>query len=147
MTRYAWDSSLAFTSPAAESTVVETPTIDNLDGYDWLTVIGVLTGATGGTLDVYLQTEIAYNVWADWAHFPQIADGASVARYVLDSRMSASTITTIGGGTAAAPGVDLAASTVAFALPGKKIRAVAKAGAGTSAGAAQQLYVMKWRRR
>ena len=150
MTRYAWDAAIAFTSPATgdgSTPVVETPTIDGLDAYDWFTVVGILTGATGDTLDVYLQCEVAYNVWVDWIHFPQIADGASAARYVFDSRMSPSSVTTIGGGTAAAPGVALAASTIAFAHPGKKIRAVTLAGASTSAGAAQQIYVMKWKQR
>jgi hypothetical protein len=147
MTRYAWDATIAFTSPASESTVVETPTIDDLDDYDWFTVIGVLTQATGGTLDIYLQAEIKYNVWADWIHFTQLAAGSTTYRYVLDSKMSESTIMTIGGGTAAAPGVALAAGKIAFAHPGKKIRAVAVAGASTSAGAAQQIYLMKWRER
>jgi len=147
MTRYAWDPTIAFTSPATASTVVETPTIDNLDGYDWFTVIGVLTQATGGTLDIYLQSEIKRDVWVDWIHFTQLAAGSSTYRYVIDSKMSETALIATGGGSIAAPGVGLAAGKIAFAHPGKKIRAVAVAGASTSAGAAQQIYLMKWLQR
>jgi len=138
---------ITFTSPATASTVVQTATWDNLSQFEWLTVVAVLTGATAGTLDVYLQAEAQNNVWVDWVHFAQLAAGAATVRYAFDCNVAASSITTVGGGTTAAPGVALAAATVAFSHPGKKVRIVTVAGAGTSAGASQTLYLMKWRHR
>jgi len=138
---------ITFTSPAAASTVVQTGTWDDLEEYDWFTLIGILTGATGGTLDVYLQSEIKSDVWVDWVHFPQKAAASAETRTAIDCRMSESAMATTGGGSTAAPGVALAASKVAFSHPGGKVRVVTVAGVGTSAGAAQTLYLLRWRQR
>lgn len=125
------------TSPAAASTAAG-DTVIMVDEADSLTIVATLAGATGGTLDVYLQTSFdGGTTWYDMAHFPQLAAAApsSVRVWKIGRIEQVTTLTTIGSGTTAAPGVALAANTV---LPvwGDRIRAVYVAGALTSAGAA-----------
>ena len=130
---------ITFTSPAAASTVVETDTWENLHVWDEFTLDAVLTGATGGTLDVYLQRRLGPNSWVDWVHLPQKADGAAATRHTISAANVSASWVVPGGGTDAAPGVALTASTITTAHPGDVVRIVAVAGAGTSAGASQSL--------
>jgi hypothetical protein len=130
------------TSPAAASTAVVGTDAFGLGGYPFVRIDAHLVGATGGTLDVYLQRKVAPNVWIDWCHFAQLAAGASAVKYSIlaDSGLS-TTITTATGGNDAAPGVALAAATFVGGHPGDAIRCVCVAGAGTSAGAVVNIYV------
>ena len=131
------------TSPAAASTTIGATTITGLATYDWFELSAVLTGATGGTLDVYLQREVVTDVWEDWVHFTQIGIAAAATRvHVPTDGASVSGITTIGGGSTAAPGVALAAGVALGGHPGNTLRMVFVAGAGTSAGAAQVVCIM-----
>ena len=134
---------LAITTANAAGTEIGAETLPDLSKFDWLSFAATLTGLTGGTLDVYIQREIATNVWADWLHFPQLAAGAAAISYGAVPEASA-VISTIGIGTTAAPGVVLAANTCVGGHPGKNIRAVYVSGAGTAAGAAQVIYVSGW---
>lgn len=131
------------TSPAAASTVVHAVTFDGLEKYDWFTIDADLAGATGGTLDVYLQRKLASNVWRDWVHFPQLAAAAAAVKYSITSQ-PASAITVCGGGTDAAPGVALAVNTAMGGHPGQEVRIIFVAGVSTSAGAAQTIRVQCW---
>ncbi len=138
------------TSPSSATTTVgDTATAsDNatfLGVFDWFTIDATLTGGTGGTLDVYLQRKVTDDVWADWLHFPQLAAGASAIRYCANTGASTS-ITTVGGGSDASPGVALAANTFIGGHPGFAVRSVYVAGASTSAGAAQVIRITGWRR-
>jgi len=138
---------ITFTSPATATTAISEAGAlwTNLHEWDWFTLIGRLAGATGGALDVYLQSEIYDGVWVDWVHFKQVAAAAAAAYHSFDSMMAESATIVTGGGNDSTPGVALAAGKMAFAHPGKRIRVVSVAGAGTSAGAAQALYLTKWR--
>lgn len=132
------------TSPAAagnnDSTAVSQ---DKLDIYDWFTVDALLTQATGGTLDVYLQRYVPKLAeWRDWVHFTQLAAGSTSFRYTFDSRMAATSITTVGAGTAPA----ISAGTVVNAHPGMKVRLYFVAGASTSAGAVQKVVIAAWKK-
>lgn len=121
------------TSPAAASTVAG-QTQQGLGEARYLTIVATLAGATGGTLDVYLQTSFdGGTTWYDMAHFPQLAAGAasSVRVWHLSREQVQSTLTTIGSGTSPA----LAANSVVNYW-GDQIRALYVAGASTSAGAA-----------
>ncbi len=131
------------TSPAAASTVVHTETFQGLDKYTWFMIDADLQGATGGTLDVYLQRKLATNVWRDWVHFTQLAAGASAVKYCV-TPLSTNAIFIVGGGTDAAPGVALAANTNVGGHPGEIVRIVFVAGASTSAGAAQTIRIQCW---
>lgn len=132
---------LTETSPAAASTVVGSTFLGGLAEADYLTMDATLTGATGGTLDIYLQREIGLpgsDVWADWYRFAQLSAGASAAHYTLSSDAKATTITAIGIGTATAEGdLTLAAGTLTTPIPCGRVRFVFVAGTSTSAGAAQ----------
>jgi hypothetical protein len=51
---------------------------DNLDHFDQGLIVAELVGATGGTLDIYLQVyEPLSKTWYDYLHFPQLLDGAA----------------------------------------------------------------------
>ena len=132
------------TSPAAASTAVGS-VIAGLGDYPFLRVDAALVGATGGTLDVYLQRQIKPGFWADWLHFAQLASGAAAVNYsVIAAHALSTTVTTSNRGTTAAPGVSLAAGTFLGGHPGDVIRAVYVAGASTSAGAAITIDISGW---
>jgi hypothetical protein len=135
---------LTETSPAVASTAVSAGTITGLARYDWITVEADLQGATGGTLDVYVQRKLATNLWRDWIHFTQLAAGGAAVKYSAQPQPDTAIIV-VGGGTDAAPGVALAANTSVGGHPGDTLRLVFVAGAGTSAGAAQTVRVMGWK--
>lgn len=128
---------LSFTSPAAPSTVVET-IITGLDLFHSAFLYAHLVGATGGVLDIFLQVSVDLGVtWTDYAHFPQIAAAAAAIDRIWAISKSAQQITlqTVGIGTAPL----LAANTIIGGDWGDRMRAVAVAGALTTAGAAQIL--------
>lgn len=143
--------SLSGTSPAVASTAV-LATASGLAKFSAIRVDAVLLGATGGALDVYIQRKVAANVWVDWAHFAQLAAGASATAYSLTVQVgnlgsvvngtpsgTIAAITTRGDDATPSPG--LAAGTVDLNHPGDMIRAVCVAGASTSAGAALSITV------
>ena len=128
------------TSPAAASTVVHTAQFSGLADCEALTIITDLRGATGGTLDVYLQTSHdGGTTWFDFAHAAQLAAGAAQVREVWHvSRSTAvTTSTVVGTGTSPA----LAADTVLGGSWGDSLRIVFVAGVSTSAGASQTIHV------
>ncbi len=133
------------TSPAAAGQAA-LGSANGLDQYDSFFVTAALVGATGGTLDVYLQRRVddAGTVWADFAHFPQLAAGAAAIKYAAAMMPPpASTATVIGttadNGTSGAPA--LAANTVVGGHPGDTVRVVCVAGASTSVGATVTVYI------
>lgn len=129
------------TSPASASTAVSTTPVNGLEKWDGVVIDAVITGGTGGTIDVYLQRKIASNVWADWVHFPQVA-AATTKRYttMVTGHGAGTTPTEIGVGTDASPSVVLAANTSTNVPPTGQVRVVMVGGAGTSAGATQTIY-------
>lgn len=98
------------------------------DEYLSLRLEADLVGATGGTLDVYVQS-FWLGHWYDLAHFPTIAGGTPLAHYAF-----------VGGPgylqTAQLVGVDLtpalAANTIVGGPWGEKLRLLMVAGSGTS---------------
>lgn len=137
---YASSKTITFTTPSAASTVVHTSTFQKMAKFKRVIIVGDLVGATGGTLDVYLQYKIVRNgtvAWVDWLHFVQLASGGAAARYVHDTAklLGVAAPLAVGVGTTAAPGVALAAATLASDLGGDEVRIVCVAGVSTSAGA------------
>ncbi|HEY3494730.1 MAG TPA: hypothetical protein VGK73_08600 [Polyangiaceae bacterium] len=132
--------SITGTSPATASTAVIAGTVANLQKYDEIHVEADLVGATGGTLDVYIQRKLANNLWRDWVHFTQLASGGAAVKHSVRHGAAAG-LTVTGGGTDAAPGVALAANAQVGGHPGTEIRVVCVAGTSTSAGAAVTLRV------
>lgn len=125
------------TSPASATTAAIGSPIYNISKYDNLVVFATLQGATGGTLDVYLQTSFdGGTTWYDWVHFTQIA-AAGASRIYRFSPSLTNDISTVGSGTSPA----LSAGSTAGGPWGDQIRCIATAGAGTSAGAAQTILI------
>jgi hypothetical protein len=138
-----WQKTVTATSPASASTVVHTELFRSamLSRADLLTIDATLTGATGGTLDVYLQRKLASDKWRDLVHFAQLAAGAAAKHYSFTINGTTATISDVGGGSDATPGVALAAGAVSNVPPGGDIRVVFVAGASTSAGASQSITI------
>lgn len=137
------------TSPAAAGTAVSAATLGGLGRFDALSFFVTITGATGGTIDVYLQTSFdGGTTWYDYAHFAQsAAAAAAVTKYFAVPNSDATGLTTVGKGTLASPGVALAASTILGGAWGDLMRAVYVAGASTSAGATQTIAVVGYQSR
>lgn len=136
---------LSGTSPAAESTVAGATSAD-FGACGSLAIVATLAGATGGTLDVYLQfTPDDGATWFDYAAFPQLAAAAAATTKVWSVSRSAqlTSLTAVGSGTSPA----LAANTILGGDWGDRLRVVCKAGAGTSAGAAYSIRIVGTRAR
>jgi hypothetical protein len=134
--------SITGTSPAAAGTAAVGPTLSGLGRFRGFRIEALLVGATGGTLDVYIQRKVGPDLWTDWCHFTQLAAGAAAVRYALtcDHTNSTTVVTTTAGGTDATPAVALAAGTFVGGHPGDTVRVVCVAGASTSAGAALAVH-------
>lgn len=125
------------TTPAAPGTaVVGTPV--NFAQYgeacESLDIDADLVGATGGPLDLYLQTSPDGGAnWYDYAHFAQLAAAAPAVkvRFGVSRLAQQLTITTVGKNLTPA----LAVNTVVGGPFGTQMRLVAVAGALTTAGA------------
>lgn len=140
MSKYELIGTISDTSPASASTAVGNSVTD-LDEYQEIHIEADLVGATGGTLDVYLQKKLATNVWRDWIHFAQLSAGAAAVKHSVPPGYTKD-IYTVGGGSDASPGVALAADEFVGGHPGSTIRAVYVAGGSTSAGAAVTIRVL-----
>ena len=133
------------TSPSAPGTTASSQLVSGsagpagiasgqLDDYVAISIEAVLQGATGGTLDVYIQNSPDMGLsWYDYAHFAQMASAAPVIRYVASIAVGAQNLTLITVGTNLSPA--LAAGTVLGGPWGDRFRLVMVAGAGTSVGA------------
>lgn len=108
----------------------------DLSQWSALSIEANLIGATGGTLDIFIQ----YNPsgdrlnWIDYGHFGQLAAGAGALKQVVSVSTGAqnTTLATVGFNLSPA----LAASTFPGGAWADAFRLVFVAGAGTSAGAA-----------
>jgi hypothetical protein len=138
--------SMDFTSPSTVTTVVPTAAagsfnpLTGLGIYRTLLFLCNVQGATGGTLDIYFQVSAdAGTTWHDFCHLPQIAAGAALAGYTfaVSDFQAASTISAVGTGSTPT----LAANTLVTGPFGERMRIIVKSGAGTSAGAAQQIRI------
>lgn len=127
------------TTSASSGTNVFGAQIDGVVDYTFCRVVGELVGATGDTLDVYLQCTPDGTHWFDYLHFPQRAAGAGSIAYhafMSPTTNSATTATTIGSDLTPA----LAANTNLGGPWGQSLRWVVVSGASTSAGAALTLW-------
>ena len=127
--------------------------VRGLRKYDWFTIDANLKGVLAGTLDVYVQrlvsdaSQVTGGVWADWIHFPQLAEGAARVYYTANSQPLTS-ITAVGRGTDASPGTPaLAANTSIGGHPGDQVRMVAKASTVSNTGTSLSITVTGWQGR
>ena len=132
----------AVASPSSATTVVQASPLTGLGDYHSLLIYASLLGATGGTLDVYLQgSPDSGTTWVDLVHFPQLAAAATAKGYVVQitrgvSSGSAPIVVNTANNTPV-----LAANTIAPGDWGDRLRYVFVAGASTSAGANQTILV------
>lgn len=134
---------LGGTSPSAPGTTVGT-TLTGLDSYDKCVIYAKLQGATGGVLDVYIQSSVdGGTTWYDVCHFTQLAAGGGAVGWLISltrgQTVNANTPVSVNSasGTPA-----LAANTLVPHAFGNALRVVYVAGASTSAGAAQTITAM-----
>lgn len=132
-------------SPDRPATDVLLPSTGNpaklqgLNKYTDLHIVADLIGATGGTLDVYLQTSHDGLRWNDYAHFAQLAAGAAAitVTFAVTRRAQQTSITTIGKDNTPA----LAANSVVGGEFGDQMRVLCVTGVGTSAAATLSIFV------
>ena len=133
---------------SAGTTILQTA--GGFSKWDFLVVDALLVGATGGTLDLYLQKKITYStddVWLDWVHFAQLTDGAAAVRYTCASVENSTSIVTTGSTVLAGTGTPaLAAGAMTPGHPGDSLRLMGVAGSGTSAGAVIKVYITGFQR-
>lgn len=128
------------TSPATATTAAIGSVINGLLQFNHFNIHANVQGATGGTLNLRLQRQIADDVWSDWLSLPQLGAAAAAISYAA-SLASATTIAVVGGGSLASPTVVLAANTFVGGHPGDRLRLIGTGGASTSAGATQTIYI------
>lgn len=122
-------------TPNAPGTAVSTEVIVGLEGYASYQMIALMSGATGGSLDIYVQTLID-GTWYDIIHYPQLAAGAAAIFYnTCHSRYSANGPTAVGTNL----GPQLAVGSDLLGVTGGAFRLAAVAGAGTTLGTSIQL--------
>jgi hypothetical protein len=108
-----------------------------IDDYESIGVVAELTGATGGTLNVYLQNSGDQGLtWFDMIAWPTITAGASVVYYSSPLSQSTTTSTTTIVGKGASPALVAGANgAVVNGAFSSRLRLVMVAGSGTTAGA------------
>lgn len=140
---------LTGTSPAAAGKSI-VATVRGLARFSLIRIDSVITQATGGTLDLYLQRRVLSNpptssIWVDWLHYTQLAAGTTV---FVTSAMAGDNVPNVSIVTVGQMNDDLsvgafalAAGTFVGGLPGDEVRLCAVAGTGTSAGSTQSVYL------
>jgi hypothetical protein len=130
---------ISTTSPS-NSTAAATAGI-KVDHYSAIRVVATLQGATGDTLDVYLQSSWDNGTtWFDIAHFAQLAAAAGATTKTVTFAREQQSTTATAVGKDASPA--LAANTFLGGEFGGLVRAYFVPGASTSAGAAQTIYIL-----
>ena len=130
---------IADTSPSSASTAAGTVLV-GLGDFSTLIIHSQLVGATGGTLDVWLQTSVdGGTTWFDFLHYTQLAAGGGAVKRVHVLTRSANLVAQGAEGITVGTGTSPALSGTAANTMGSwgdRIRALYIAGASTSAGAA-----------
>jgi hypothetical protein len=135
------------TSPAAASTVVSSQPVQNaanslpagicgpMQDYDAVDVIAEISGATGGTLDVYLQiSPDAAQSWYDLIHFAQAGAGSGVKYYQCPISNATNTTAPVQVGKGLSPVLGAGSAAVVNGAFSDRMRLVFVAGSGTTAG-------------
>lgn len=136
---------LTTTSPSTASATVAGTSASGLAKFSGLRVEARLQGATGGTLDVYLQRKVGPDLWVDWVHFAQLAAAAAAVLYSFTieniSSATGAIAATTSGGTDSTPTSTGGTGLITNTHPGDMVRMVCVTGSGTSLGAAQRVLI------
>lgn len=126
------------TSPAAAGHSLSTPVL-GFTQFEWTQIIATVQGATGGTLDIVVETSADGSTWLELFRTVQLAAGATAATYTVDPTPYG--IVTARGKNLTTTFVIAAGSCVGgMWLDRMRVRMVA--GSGTSAGAVQSVSVV-----
>lgn len=134
---------LTATSPAAPGTsvtLVSDPITQTLVGYQSMHIEATLQGATGGALDVIIQTSYDKGVsWTEYVRYTQLAAAAPSITYATSHSRGLGTTApvVVGKSTVAVQTVN----TSRAGEWGDRMRVLFIAGAATSAGAVQTIRV------
>jgi hypothetical protein len=115
-----------------------------LDDAAAITVVAELVGATGGTLDIFLQGGNPDGSWVDVVHFAQLAPAAAAINYSAQishmAQPSSAAPVAVGLGVHSGS-TGLAASTTVQGLAYSQYRLLMCSGSGTTAGAPVKIYL------
>jgi hypothetical protein len=126
------------TSPAS-ATYSRSTAVTGFSQFEWIQIVATIQGATGGTLDIAIETSADGSTWLELCRFVQLAAGATAATYTVDPTPDG--IITARGRNLTTTFVLAAGSCVGgMWLDQMRVRMVA--GSGTSAGAAQAISVI-----
>lgn len=126
------------TSPASATYSRSTP-VTGFAQFEWVQIIATVQGATGGVLDIVIETSADGSTWLELFRTVQLAAGATSATYTVDPTPDG--IVTARGKNLTTTFVIAAGSCVGgMWLDRMRVRMVA--GAGTSAGAVQSVSVV-----
>lgn len=110
-----------------------------LDGFNALNIVAEITGATGGTLDLYIQLSVDMGAnWYDVAHFPQATALSAVKYYDAPMSNATTNTTTTQVGKNLSPALALGSGGIGSVVNGAfsdRMRLVMVAGSGTTLGA------------
>lgn len=126
------------TSPAAAGHALSTPVL-GFAQFEWIQIVATIQGATGGTLDMVVETSADGSTWLELCRFVQLTAGATAATYTVDPTPD---------GIIVARGKNLtttfviAAGSCVGGMWLDRIRVRMVAGSGTSAGAVQSVSVI-----
>ena len=149
------------TSPSSATTVASSQPVSGadpglpggvagygIDDFESIDVFAVLQGATGGTLDVYVQASPdSGSTWFDIVHFGQLVAAAPLVQYkcTIAARFQATSDAPVVVGSALNPA--LGAGVVVQGMGFDRCRLVFKSGSGPSAGANQKVWIAAHRMR
>lgn len=133
---------MSATSPSTVTTSVGYTLTGDIGMFNSCAFYVVVQGATGGTLDIYIQTAVkklnASPTWVDVAHLAQLAAAAPAAAFAFTLTRWTPTSPVITGTLNTVSGTPLLpVNTIVPGLLGYQLRVVFKTGAGTTLGAAQ----------
>ncbi len=132
---------LSATSPATASAVEFGLATDSYD-FDSLTAHLVVTGATGGILNVGLWTSFdGGTTYHEWHRSSDITAGASALYYSVSTHPGTGAQVTRGRWTSGVIVPALTKGTTVPGLVGSKMRVVFETGSGTTLGAAQVILI------
>jgi hypothetical protein len=129
-------------SPAAPGVVLGIKIADGLEDFGTIAAYLTLRGATGGILTVTIQGTFDGVKWFDWFRTLDIAALAAASTIKVVATTEGTSTTVVGTGTASAATPLLEKGTVVPGHPGRKLRAVFEAGAGTTLGASQEITIV-----